>query len=85
MAEDFLAHTLKVKGDWSEIFQAVNKKQFPTQISMLAKLFFKVDGEIKTLQIKPTTWVICKHQTSTPKTALHTLGKRKSLSNQKSR
>jgi hypothetical protein len=39
--------TLKVRRAWSEVLQALNENNFNPRILYLAKLSFKIDGEIK--------------------------------------
>jgi hypothetical protein len=49
---DFSLETLKARGSWSEIFQALNENNFNTRILYPAKLSFKIDGTIKVFHNK---------------------------------
>jgi hypothetical protein len=44
---DFSTETLKARGVWSEVFQALNENNFRPRILYPAKLSFKMDGVIK--------------------------------------
>jgi hypothetical protein len=44
---DFSTETLKTRGAWDEVFQALNENNFNSRILYPAKLSFKVDGAIK--------------------------------------
>jgi hypothetical protein len=49
---DFSTETLKARKAWSEVFQALNENNFNPRILYLAKLSFKIDGEIKVFHDK---------------------------------
>jgi hypothetical protein len=44
---DFSTETLKTRGAWDEVFQALNENNFNSRILYPAKLSFKIDGAIK--------------------------------------
>jgi vacuolar-type H+-ATPase catalytic subunit A/Vma1 len=44
---DFSTETLKARKQWSEVFWALNEKEFNPRIFYPAKLSFKIDGAIK--------------------------------------
>jgi hypothetical protein len=44
---DFSMETLKARGPWSEVFQALKQNNFNPRILYPAKLSFKIDGAIK--------------------------------------
>jgi hypothetical protein len=44
---DFSTETLKVRREWSEVFQALDENNFNPRIPYAVKLSFKIDGAIK--------------------------------------
>jgi hypothetical protein len=44
--------TLKARTTWSEVFWALNEKNFKPRILYLPKLLFKIDGAIKVFHDK---------------------------------
>jgi hypothetical protein len=49
---DFSTETLKARSAWSEVFQALNEKNFNPRILYPAKLSFKIGGAIKVFHDK---------------------------------
>jgi hypothetical protein len=49
---DLLAHTLKGRKAWSNVVQALRKNNFQPRILYSAKVFFYLDGKIRTFQDK---------------------------------
>jgi hypothetical protein len=49
---DFSTETLKARRAWSEVFQALNEKNFSPRILYPAKQSFKIDGAIKVFHDK---------------------------------
>jgi hypothetical protein len=44
--------SFRVRRVWDDIFQAIKEKNYNSPLVCLAKLFFKIEGEIKTLYNK---------------------------------
>jgi vacuolar-type H+-ATPase catalytic subunit A/Vma1 len=49
---DFSKETLKARREWSEVFWALNEKNFNPRILYSGKLSFKIDGAIKVFHNK---------------------------------
>jgi hypothetical protein len=52
LQSDFSAELLKSRKAWNDIYQALRVNNFHPRLLYLAKLSFKIDGEIKTYQDK---------------------------------
>jgi vacuolar-type H+-ATPase catalytic subunit A/Vma1 len=49
---DFSTETLNARSSWSEVFWALNEKNFNPRIFYTAKLSFKIDGAVKAFHDK---------------------------------
>ena len=50
LTADFSAETLQARGEWQDIFKVLNGKNLQPRLLYLARISFKIDGEIKSFQ-----------------------------------
>ena len=61
---DLSAETLQVRREWQDIFKVLKGKNLQPQLLYLAKISFKINGEIKNFMDKQKLKRIQHHQTS---------------------
>ena len=47
LAADFSAETVQARREWHDIFKVTKKKKLQPRLLLLARISFRVDGEIK--------------------------------------
>ena len=53
LTADLSAETLQARRDWQDIFKEMKGKNLQPRLLYLAKISFKIDGEIKSFSDKP--------------------------------
>ena len=52
LTADLSAETLQARGEWQDIFKVLKGKNLQSRLLYLARISFKIDGEIKTFSDK---------------------------------
>ena len=52
LTADLLAETMQVRREWQDIFKVLKKKNLQPRLLYLARISFKIDGEIKSFSDK---------------------------------
>ena len=82
LTADLSAETLQARREWQDIFKVLKGENLQPRILYLARISFKIDGEIKSFSDKQKFKRIQYHQTSFTKNDKKYMRKKKDLQNQ---